>query len=200
MKSPRIKASFWRCLDFLRRYAILKSKRGVNMRLRPYKPWDAERVLSWVQDEETFRRWTTDRYDHYPIVPADMNRKYFDCNGDCPEPDNFYPMTAVKDGVPVGHLIMRFADEEKATLRFGFVIVDNTKRGSGYGKEMLRLALKFAFEIMKVQKVTIGVLENNPGAYRCYKSVGFRDVPQSEPTYYHILGQWVKCLELEITV
>ena len=170
------------------------------MRLRPYKPCDAERILSWVRDEETFRRWTTDRYDHYPITPADMNRKYFDCNGDCPEPDNFYPMTAIKDGAPVGHLIMRFTDEEKSTLRFGFVIVDDTKRGAGYGREMLRLALQYAFEIMKVQKVTIGVLENNPGAYRCYKAVGFRDVPQPEPIYYPILGQRVKCLELEMTV
>ena len=32
------------------------------MRLRPYKPSDAQTILSWVRDEETFRRWVTDRY------------------------------------------------------------------------------------------------------------------------------------------
>ena len=168
------------------------------MILRPYKPCDAETILSWIRDEETFRKWSTDRYSSYPITAADMNHKYLQCNGDCPEPDNFYPMTALDDSGVVGHLIMRYTDAEQSVLRFGFVIVDDTKRGKGCGKEMLRLALKYAFEILKVRKVTIGVLENNPGAYRCYKSVGFGDVPMSEPTYYTIMGEDVKCLELEI--
>lgn len=63
---------------------------------------------------------------------------------------------------------------------------------------MLRLALKFAFEILKVRKVTIGVLENNPGAYACYKAVGFRDVAMNEPEYYPVMSESVKCLELEM--
>ena len=168
------------------------------MRLRPYKPCDAERILSWIRDEETFRRWSTDRYDHYPITAADINHKYMECNGDCPEPDNFYPLMAIKDGQSVGHLILRYTDPEKSILRIGFVIVDDTKRGAGYGKEMLRMALKYAFEIMQAKKVTIGVLENNPGAYHCYKAAGFRDLDIAAPTYYSIFGQQVKCLELEL--
>ena len=165
------------------------------MKLRPYKPCDAEAILGWIKDEETFRRWSTDRYDHYPITAADINHKYIDCNGDCPEQDNFYPMTAIEDGKIVGHLIMRYTGEDE--LRFGFVIVDDSKRGKGYGKQMLKLALQSAFDIMKAKKVTLGVLENNPGAYYCYKAAGFRDVIMDEPEYYPILGGMVKCLELE---
>jgi RimJ/RimL family protein N-acetyltransferase len=67
----------------------------------------------------------------------------------------------------------------------------------GYGKQMLGLALRFAFDILKVQKVTLGVLENNPGAYHCYKAAGFKDVPMDEPEYYHLMGEKIKCLELE---
>jgi RimJ/RimL family protein N-acetyltransferase len=166
------------------------------MKLRPYKPSDADVILSWVRDEETFRKWTTDRYDHYPITAADMNHKYIDCNGDCPEPDNFYPVIAVKDGQTVGHMILRYTGEN--ILRFGFVIVDDTKRGAGYGKEMLRLARKYAFEILKAEKITIGVLANNPGAYYCYKAVGFRDVATEQDVYYPVLGEQIKCLELEM--
>lgn len=169
------------------------------MRLRPYKPCDAAAVLSWIKDESTFRKWSTDRYPCYPITEADMNRKYMDCNGDCPDADNFYPMTAFDESGVVGHLIMRFTDEKKTVLRFGFVIVDDSKRGMGYGKKMLQLSLKYAFEILKVQKVTLGVLENNPGAYHCYKAAGFQDVPTDRPEYYHIMGTQVKCLELEVT-
>ncbi len=167
------------------------------MKLRPYKPCDAETILSWIRDEATFRRWSTDRYDHYPITAADMNHKYMDCNGDCPEPDNFYPMTAVQDGKPVGHLIMRYTNPKQTVLRFGFIILDDSMRGQGCGKQMLRLALKYAFEIMGAEKVTLGVLANNPGAYHCYKAAGFQEVTEEEPTYYPILGEQVLCLELE---
>ena len=169
------------------------------LRLRPYKPCDANTILGWIKDEDAFRKWSTDRYPHYPITADDMNHKYMDCNGDCMEPDNFYPMTAFDETGIVGHLILRFTDEEKKVLRFGFVIVDDSKRGMGYGKGMLRLALQFAFDIFKADKVTLGVLENNPGAYYCYKAAGFRDVTGEEPEYYILMGKKIKCLELEIT-
>lgn len=167
------------------------------LRLRPYKPCDAATILSWIKNEDAFRKWSTDRYPHYPITAEDMNRKYIDSNGDCPEPDNFYPMTAFDESGIVGHLILRFTDAEKSILRFGFVIVDDSRRGMGYGKQMLKLALAFAFDILKVQKVTLGVLENNPNAYHCYKAAGFRDVAVEKPEYYHLMGEDVKCLELE---
>ena len=167
------------------------------MRLRPYKPSDAQTILSWGRDEETFRRWVTDRYPCYPITPEQMNEKYFIHNGDCREPDNFYPMTAYDERGLLGHLILRFTDEQKETLRFGFVIVDDSRRGAGIGKQMLRMALRYAFDFLKVKKVTIGVLENNPGALRCYLNVGFREVQPPEPVYYDLLGQHIRCIELE---
>ena len=168
------------------------------LNLRPYKPQDAETILTWCKDEITFRKWTSDRYDSYPISAADMNKKYIDNNGDCSESDNFYPMTAFDESGIVGHLIMRYTDKEKKTLRFGFVIVDDAKRGMGYGKEMLKLALKYAFEILKVKKVTLGVFENNIPAYHCYKSAGFKDVELLEKIMCQVCGEMWSVLELEM--
>ena len=170
------------------------------MRLRPYKPCDAAVILSWVKDEDTFRKWVTDRYPHYPITAEEMNEKYFRFKGDCTEPDNFYPMTAFDERGLVGHLILRFTDAEKTVLRFGFVIVDDSRRGEGIGKRMLRMAVRYAADFLKAKKITIGVLDNNPGALRCYLGVGFREVEQAEPVHYDLLGQRVKCIELEMGV
>ncbi|MBQ8170418.1 MAG: GNAT family N-acetyltransferase [Oscillospiraceae bacterium] len=168
------------------------------LRLRPYKTSDADIIVSWCKDEETFRKWTSDRYDSYPITAVDMNEKYISNNGDCIEPDNFYPMTAFDENGIVGHLIMRFTDEKKSVLRFGFVIVDDSRRGMGYGREMISLSLKYAFEILKVDKVTIGVFENNMSAYWCYKAVGFKDA-EAEDHSCDVFGEVWKVIELQLT-
>ena len=164
------------------------------IRLRPYKACDASTIASWIGDEVSFRKWSADRYDKYPIKAEDMNLHYNNFSGN----DSFYPMTAFDENGVVGHLIMRFIDEEKSILRFGFIIVDNKKRGMGYGKPMLKLAIKYAFEILKADKITLGVFENNKPAYNCYKAVGFDDVLTDEAEYYHIFNEDWKCLELEL--
>lgn len=48
---------------------------------------------------------------------------------------------------------------------------------------MLELGLKYAFEILGVDVVTIGVYENNEIAHNCYKRVGFvdREIVEKEP-------------------
>ena len=168
------------------------------LRLRPYKKSDAKTIISWCKDEATFRKWTSDRYDSFPITEIEMNEKYFGKNGDCVEPDNFYPMTAFDENGIVGHLIMRYTDANKSTLRLGFVIVDNTIRGKGYGKEMISLSVKYAFEIFKANKITIGVFDNNLPAYYCYKAAGFKDNTDKNTTIEIFSEKWT-VLELELT-
>jgi RimJ/RimL family protein N-acetyltransferase len=69
----------------------------------------------------------------------------------------------------------------------------------GYGNKMLSLGLKYAFEILKVSKVTIGVFENNVSAYWCYKNVGFNEAVMNQDEYDMINGEKWKIIELEIT-
>ncbi len=168
------------------------------LRLRPYKSCDAKEIVTWCKDEVSFRKWSGNRWESYPLTEAVMNQKYIECNGDCEEEDNFYPMTAFDESGAVGHLIMRFTDEKKTTLRFGFVIVDDAKRGMGYGKEMLQLALKYAFEILKVEKVTLGVFDNNMPAYYCYKAAGFKDVKLDKEIIIELCRQKWSIWELAI--
>lgn len=161
------------------------------LRLRPYKSCDAGKIISWTDDEISFRKWTADRFENFPVTAEDFDNYYkkFD------DSDAFFAMTAFDESGVVGHLLMRFTDEEQNFLRFGFIIVDDTKRGMGYGKQMLELAAKYAFDILKVQKITLGVFANNEPARRCYNSAGFRETGVIEK--YSIMGEEWKCLELE---
>lgn len=168
----------------------------MSLRLRHYKPCDAESIISWIKDEEALRKWSSDRFGDFPITSKDINDKYLGNNGDCVEADNFYPLTAFDDSGVVGHLILRYTDAEKKVIRFGFVIVDDSKRGKGYGKKMLKLAIKYAFDIFGAEKTTLGVFDNNKPAYFCYKSAGF--VETGEELFCELFGKRWRIIEMEI--
>lgn len=164
------------------------------LRLRPFKKQDAKYVLNWIKDEKEFRKWSADRYKDYPATSDDMIDMYESTENT----DNFYPMTAFDETEIVGHIILRFTDKEKKNLRFGFVIVNDTKRGFGYGKQMLQLAIKYAFEFLGAEKITLGVFDNNPSAKYCYESVGFQEALMEKDEYFHVLGEDWKCVEMEL--
>ena len=63
---------------------------------------------------------------------------------------------------------------------------------------MLQLAIRYAFDMLKAEKITLGVFENNEPAYRCYLAVGFRETTTAQTEYYHIGNEAWKCLELEL--
>ena len=161
------------------------------LKLRPYKSCDAQAISKWVQDKDVFTVWGGERFGNYPITAEIIDKKYREENGDCAEPDNFYPWTAFDDNGVVGHFIMRYINGDKNVIRFGWVVVDCSVRGKGYGTQMLRLGIKYAFEILGAQKVTIGVFENNEPAHTCYKKVGFVDVDVVKD------GRW-NIIEMEI--
>ena len=164
------------------------------MNLRAYRPEDAAVILSWIRDERAFRRWSADRYDAYPILPEDMNAHYAAMTGSgC-----FFPMTAEEDGSPLGHLILRYPGEDRRIIRFGFIIIDERKRGCGIGKAMLHLAADHAFRELGAEKITLGVFADNLPALRCYRSAGFREIPTDKPEIFHILDEDWPCLEMEL--
>ena len=155
------------------------------LRLRPYQDTDADVILSWPMDEKAFYQWTAGRLGGYPLSGDRFARL-----------DSLMRFTLLDDTEPAGFFTLRNPNGTPEVVRFGFVIVDPRKRGRGYGKEMLRLGLKYAFEIYGARKATLGVFENNPAAYYCYNAAGFRNAPAEGPETYRVLGENWQCLEL----
>lgn len=165
------------------------------LRLRPYKACDAQTITKWLKDEYAFRQWSADRYEKYPITSEIMNL-YYDRdrnNG------RIWGMTAFDETGIVGHFTMRFPDDKSFDeIRLGFVIVDDKKRGKGYGKEMLSLAVQYAFDFIKVKKISLGVFENNTAALNCYRSCGFRIVELETAESYQCMDETWNCIEMEL--
>lgn len=51
---------------------------------------------------------------------------------------------------------------------------------------------------MKAEKITLGVFDNNPSAYYCYKAAGFQEIPMEQELVSTTLGEKWNCIELEV--
>ena len=156
------------------------------IRLRPYKLNDYKYILNWFNNEFIFKQWCADKFT-YPLTKEQLNVYYHKYENDA----NAWIMTALnEDGTPVGHFLMRMADYRNESIHLGFIVVDSQIRGQGYGKEMVSLAIKYAFDILKVKRVTLGVFDNNFPAHYCYKAIGFVDEKYNEGIFPYENDKW----------
>jgi len=161
--------------------------------LRLYKSTDAQIIVKWLKNEYAFRQWSADRYESYPVTAEDMNNYYSQYSD-----KDLCKLTAVDENEIIGHLTIRFIDEKRKIARLGFVIVDDTKREQGYGKQLVLSALKYAFDELKADKVTLGVFENNTPAIQCYLSCGFKIVERETAESYSCMNEIWNCIEMEL--
>lgn len=138
------------------------------MRLRPYRKSDFEYIQQWIGDARTHALWCANRLP-YPLAEADFQdmlaqseRNWGSCG-----------YTFTEDcGQPVGFFLYNINEEEN----YGFVsyiVIDNSLRGKGYGAQMLKLLLKYAFLITNVADVRLNVFDVNERAKKCYEKAGF---------------------------
>ncbi len=165
----------------------------MSLTLRLYQPSDAAVITSWLKSEYLMRQWCADRYEHYPVMPEDMNtyhERYID--GQCTR-----ALTMTDGDDIVGYITLRTPADNLIEQRLGFVIVDDSKRGRGYGKTLVSMAVKYAFEELGAMKVSLGVFENNPSAIHCYEAAGFHRVSLPKTESYECLGETWNCIEME---
>ena len=139
------------------------------MRIRPYIPCkDYEYVSKWIDDERTHAFWCANRLP-YPIAQQSFH-DFLEKNA-TDWTDSAYVATG-NNGQAVGFFCYSVNTEDNIGF-LKFVIIDKTKRGKGYGKEMLNLALQYAFQITGAMAVQLNVFKENTLAKQCYEKVGF---------------------------
>lgn len=159
------------------------------MRIRPYiSGLDFEIIRQWISDERTHAMWCAN------LIPYPLERKAFDATltdmavkfGDSP-----FVATA-NDGKVIGFFCYSVnLNTNEGILKF--VMVDQDLRGQGYGKEMLSLAVRYAFEITKAYAVQLNVFSENTGAKKCYLSVGFSERTNTDRAFSFNEELWGRC-------
>jgi len=74
----------------------------------------------------------------------------------------------------IGHVALRKVDYTHQSARVGKLLIGNQQdRGKGYTPMILDQVLSFAFDTLKLHRVTLGVFDNNLHAYKIYRKYGF---------------------------
>lgn len=162
------------------------------LRLRPFRSPDAKEIITWTNELNEFYKWSAGILGDFPV----SEERLLEAVSGREDNTRYFPLTAFDENGLVGFFTIRTPGEDDKKVRFGYVIVNPAKRGQGFGKEMLNLGLKFAFEIYGADEVGLGVFDNNIQAYNCYKGVGFKENGKREE--YTIAGKNWTDIEMEI--
>lgn len=143
---------------------ILRGPRDsdVDDRLRhPIDPEEEDGYGSSWRREWDGRRYHTREYVMASLAP--------------PEPTlcGIYPWVVEYDGHWVGHASLGVdPGQHCARYTVGLFVAD--LRGRGLGREVTRLVLAWAFDVLGVHRVELEVLAGNSRAINCYLACGFR--------------------------
>lgn len=139
------------------------------MRIRPYiEGKDYGYLEQWVGDERIHALWCANLMS-YPVTREKLHD--FLEKSAMEWTDSAYVATE-DNGKPFGFFCYSVNSADGSGF-LKLVIVDSSKRGRGIGKEMLGLALEYAFCITGVELVRLNVFRENLPARRCYEKLGF---------------------------
>lgn len=159
------------------------------MRIRPYIPGkDYEYLSKWINDERTHAYWCANRLS-YPITQKSFHDFLEQISI---EWTDIAYMATEDNGQPVGFFCYSVNTEDNIGF-LKFVIIDIEKRGNGYGKQMLNLALQYAFQITGAKAVQLNVFNENISAKQCYEKVGFVERNNDKNVFAYKNELWSRC-------
>lgn len=130
----------------------------------------SERYVSWMEDPEVLQylesRWTRHTLDSIREYVRMVNSS---------KDDYLFGIFAKEFGhignIKIGSInwLHRFGD-------VGLLIGDCSARGRGFGTEAIRLATRYAFEELNLNKLTAGMYASNTPSFKAFLKAGYRQV------------------------
>lgn len=88
-------------------------------------------------------------------------------------------------GEPIGTSSLMDIDFRNRNAVFGIYIGEATARGKGYGSETTCLMLDYAFNLLGLNSVRLGVAAFNPAGIRAYTKAGFTETGRLRERWWH---------------
>lgn len=156
---------------------------------------DVKNVLAWTSDEEVMESLRFFSFFQKSVTEASQC-EYFARMILSSNDQLFSAMTS--EGRFLGTCGLHDIDWQNGILRLGIIIFNKECRKQGYGKEMLNLLLKFAFEVLGMDKVYLTARVDNNVGIHIYKKLGFNPEGVMKKEYKVRDGQRIDLLRMSI--
>lgn len=143
---------------------------GKRVGLRGFEPGDWQVYFAWDRDTEQSR--AVYRIP-FPCSQEATQRWAAEEAVRQPQDDGFRFVIENEEGEVVGDLTTHHCDRRVGTFAYGLAIRDGFRR-RGYAVEAVELVLRYYFEELGYQKVTISVFSFNEPSIRLHQKLGFQ--------------------------
>ena len=171
---------------------------GKLVNLRAQEIGDLERIYRWINDRDV-SRFLGARYE----MPLPFERDWLQKRAGSPLSfGRAFFAIETKDGVHIGDIGLHEASGEDRKAWLGMRIGETQYWSRGYGSDALITLVRFAFEEMNLNRVSLDVYDFNPRAITAYRNCGLveegrrRAARYSGGAYHDIVsmgvlrGQW----------
>ncbi|PYS91613.1 MAG: N-acetyltransferase [Acidobacteria bacterium] len=143
---------------------------GKKVRLRGVEPSDAETFFRWNLDSEMGRQMD---FLWPPISLAQITEQLTAEAQQKLERDEFRWIIEDAAGAAVGSIKSHHCNARTGTFSYGINIAPEHQR-HGYASEAILLVVKYYFEELRYQKVTVGVFAPNAASIALHEQLGFQ--------------------------
>jgi RimJ/RimL family protein N-acetyltransferase len=95
-----------------------------------------------------------------------------------------------QEGVHIGNCGLHRGRPEDRHAELGIMIGDKDYQSNGYGTDAVMTLVRFAFEQMNLNKVSLGVFEFNERARAVYRKCGFVEEGRAREEYFQDGRYW----------
>jgi RimJ/RimL family protein N-acetyltransferase len=142
---------------------------GVKCYLAPCQPEDAEKWAAWFNDLEVTLPLGDEAY-----APCSLERMRDDVRSISAHQDHVFSIVDLESDCLIGRCMLFGLDQVNRSAMLGIVIGEKAYWSRGYGREAVELLLDYAFNLLNLNSVMLGVFSFNQRGIHSYEKAGFR--------------------------
>jgi RimJ/RimL family protein N-acetyltransferase len=141
-----------------------------RIRLRAIEPADWEVFFRWNQDDEMTRAldWVW-----FPQSREAVRRWAEEASLSKPVDDAYHWVIEDRDETVVGSIATHHCDRRSGTFAYGLNVLPEHRR-RGYARDAIEVVLRYFFQELRYQKVTVEVYAFNEASIRLHQQLGFQ--------------------------
>ncbi len=110
-----------------------------------------------------------------------------------------FSIISTADDRAIGYVSIKGISEARGRAEVGIAIMDKEYRGRGYGMEVLRQVVDYAFNELGLTLLGLTVFPSNHRAIRVYEKVGFRKAEVLEDSWLLPSGEYADMWLMELS-